>query len=108
MKTPRFAVVGGLAALLLLAPVAAIAQNGTGKMLQTAKNQLHAKFVAADKDKDGYLSKDEVAKADLPRVAKHFDEIDTTHRGKVSEKEIQVFTLQRMKAAHDAKAAAGT
>ena len=55
------------------------------------------RFKSADKDNDGKLTKDE-AKA-MPRVAKHFDAIDTDKDGTVSEREIHDY----MKAQHSKK-----
>jgi Ca2+-binding EF-hand superfamily protein len=57
-----------------------------------------AKFKAADKDNDGTLTKDEMQAA-MPKLAKHFDEIDVNHDAKVTEDEIRAF----VKARHDAR-----
>ena len=51
---------------------------------------LEQRFKAANKSGDGKLTKAE-AEAGLPRVAKHFDEIDKDHKGYV--------TLDQIKAA---------
>lgn len=48
--------------------------------------ELHSRFAKADTDGDGWLTREE-AKA-MPRVATHFDDIDTDHDGKVSMEEI--------------------
>lgn len=53
-----------------------------------------ARFQAADTDHDGLLSRDEAA-AGLPRVARHFDEIDLTGSGRVSFGQIEAHVLRR-------------
>ncbi|VVE39454.1 calcium-binding EF-hand [Pandoraea horticolens] len=47
-------------------------------------------LAAADKDGDGYLSRDEVATAE-PFLYQHFDEIDVNHDGKLSPAEIRAY-----------------
>jgi Ca2+-binding EF-hand superfamily protein len=85
-----------LAALSLLAfaPFQVAAQNGAGATLDRATRMLHQKFIAADIDKDGLLTKEEAEKGNMPTTAKYFDEIDTSHRGKVSENDIKRFFAQ--------------
>ncbi|UPG95748.1 EF-hand domain-containing protein [Luteibacter aegosomatissinici] len=85
-----------LVAALCLSPLAATAQTGVGARLNYAEKQLHNKFVLADKDKDGFVTKEEAEAGNMPATAKNFDAIDTTKRGKVSEKEIQQFMLKHM------------
>lgn len=76
-------------------PIVAPAQTGLGSIARKAEMQLHQKFLHADQDKDGFVTKDEAKAGNMPTTAEHFDEIDSTHRGKVSEKEIQHFLLQK-------------
>jgi len=85
-----------LLAALCVSPLAATAQTGAGARLDYATKQLHNKFVLADKDKDGFVTKEEAEAGNMQATAKNFDQIDTTKRGKVSEKEIQQFMLNRM------------
>lgn len=73
----------------------ALAQNGAGSALNRASKALHQKFIRADTDKDGYVTLAEAEKGNMPATAKYFSEIDTTHRGKVSEDEIKRFMVQR-------------
>jgi hypothetical protein len=83
------------AAALFTLPFAALAQTGAGSAARYAEQQLHQKFLRADKDKDGFLTQAEAKAGNMPTTAEHFAEIDTTQRGKVSEKEIQQFLLKR-------------
>ena len=50
---------------------------------------MHKRFDNADTDHDGFLTRDEAAK--VPVVAKHFDEIDAKHAGKVSLNDVAVY-----------------
>ncbi|UPG91506.1 EF-hand domain-containing protein [Luteibacter aegosomaticola] len=84
-----------LAVALLALPWAVPAQTSLGKTATYARNQLHQKFLKADKDKDGFLTREEAEAGNLPETAKHFDKIDATGRGKVSEKEIQTWWLEQ-------------
>ena len=58
-------------------------------------HKVHERIKAADKDGDGKISRAEVVA--LPRIAKHFDEIDTNKDGFV--------TKEELKARHDKRAA---
>jgi hypothetical protein len=84
-----------LLSVLAVAPFQVAAQNGAGATLDRATRMLHQKFIAADIDKDGLLTKEEAEKGNMPTTAKYFDEIDTSHRGKVSENDIKRFFAQR-------------
>jgi uncharacterized protein YcbK (DUF882 family) len=69
------------AASLLLSLVAitpAFAQSPSAQV-----QKLHARFDAADTDHDGKLTLAE-AQTGMPRVAKAFDQIDTTHTGTIT------------------------
>ena len=57
--------------------------------------KMHERIKAADKDGDGKISRAEAVA--LPRLAKHFDEIDTNKDGFI--------TKDEMKAFHDKRAA---
>ena len=72
------------ATLTCLLPLAAQAQSND--RLARGADELKQRFVKADLDGDGALSRDE-AKA-LPRVSAHFDEIDADRDGKVTLQEI--------------------
>ena len=52
-----------------------------------AKAKAAARFKAADKNGDGFLSKDEAAA--LPMLARHFDTLDTNKDGMLSPEEVE-------------------
>lgn len=74
------------ATLTCLLPLAALAQPADRS---AARDELKQRFVKADTDGDGALSREE-AKA-MPRVSSHFDDIDTDHDGRVTLQEIGRF-----------------
>ncbi len=79
-------------ALALLLPLAACAQSND--RLARGADELKQRFVKADINGDGALSRDE-AKG-MPRVSAHFDEIDADHDGRVTLQEIaQVLAAMR-------------
>lgn len=92
--TPRSTLLGTalVAAALTLGATTSFAQAAGGRGAEMKK-----KFEAADANGDGKLSKDEV-KGKFPVIEKHFDEIDTTHSGAISMKEVAVW-MRAQKAA---------
>ena len=76
-------------ALALLLPAVA-AQAADAERMQDMAAKLQERFKAADADGDGKLTKDE-AKAKMPFVYKHFDEIDTAHTGAVTMADIGAY-----------------
>lgn len=66
------------------------AQPGRGDMAEKFKQR----FVAADKNGDGKLTKDE-AKAGMPFVYQHFDEIDKAHTGAITMTDIAAFAREK-------------
>ena len=52
---------------------------------------VEAHFAAANATHDGHLTKAQAEQSDWPRVAKHFDEIDTDHRGWITVAQIHAF-----------------
>lgn len=56
--------------------------------------KLKERFTAADKNGDGKLSRDE-AKAGMPFVYKHYDEIDKAHTGAITTSDIAAFAKER-------------
>lgn len=53
------------------------------------------RFAAADTNHDGKLSLDE-AKAGMPMVARHFDEIDSAHTGGVTLEQMNAYAQSHM------------
>ncbi|MDH6146963.1 MULTISPECIES: hypothetical protein [Paraburkholderia] len=70
----------------MFAVSSAFAQSSMQQMLE-------ARFAAANATHDGKLTKEQ-AEAGMPRVAAHFDEIDTTHQGYVTLEQIEQFAAQ--------------
>lgn len=54
---------------------------------QAIRERARVRFVAADRDGDGHLSRDEAAQL-RPFLAHHFDRIDTNRDGRLSEQEL--------------------
>ena len=73
------------------AQAAAPAQAPSDAMLQ----KMQARWKAADKNGDGLIDKAE-AEAGLPRVARHFDQLDANHDGKLSADELRAMAQSRM------------
>jgi Ca2+-binding EF-hand superfamily protein len=65
------------------------AKAGRGDMAEKLKER----FAAADKNGDGKLSRDE-AKAGMPFVYKHYDEIDKAHTGAITMADITAYAKQ--------------
>ncbi len=101
-STRALAVASGLALGLMAsacaqtapAPAPAPAAQHAQQM-QQAREQLHQRFVAADKDGNGQLTRAE-AQAGMPRVYGAFDQIDTTRKGYVTEAEITAAIAARL------------
>ncbi len=52
---------------------------------------VEAHFAAANTAHDGHLTKAQAEQSDWTRVAKHFDEIDTDHKGWISVEQVHAF-----------------
>ncbi|WP_118182692.1 EF-hand domain-containing protein [Paraburkholderia phosphatilytica] len=70
------------------------AQGAGGARMQHAMQQLDARFSAANVTHDGKLTREQ-AQQGMPRVAQHFDEIDTLKAGYVTLPQIQQFMMQQ-------------
>ncbi len=84
---------GCTVALLALAGIASssvFAQAADGGRGRDMAAELQKRFAAADANHDGRLTKEE-AKAGMPFVYKHFDEIDSARSGSLSMREIGAF-----------------
>jgi hypothetical protein len=77
----------------LAAAAVAVAIGSPAFAQTTMRQQLEARFSAADVDHDGKLTRSE-AQAGMPRVATYFDAIDTGHRGYVTLVQIEQFAVQ--------------
>jgi hypothetical protein len=73
-----------------IAPLPAPAQTGMGRLVDNV-DMLDRNFDAADKNRDGQLSKDEAKAGHVPFIVKNFDAIDATGRGLVSKEDVHAF-----------------
>jgi Ca2+-binding EF-hand superfamily protein len=90
MKAVLTAMAGALIAALALTTLPAHAQDAK------PGQKLEERFAAADTDHDGKLTKAE-AQAGMPRLAKHFDEIDTQKTGSVTLDQVKQYAAAHMK-----------
>jgi hypothetical protein len=72
------------------APLPVSAQNGLGSIVDTV-SKMDTNFDAADRNRDGLLSKDEAKAGHVAFVVRNFDAIDTTKRGLVSKDDVHAF-----------------
>lgn len=87
----------GLFAIALWIPgwaAAAPQSSDPSPRAQRALQMLEQKFSAADANRDGKLTLAE-AQAGMPRIAQHFDEIDTSHQGYITLDQIESFVMSR-------------
>lgn len=95
-STRTLAVAGLLAAGLVAGASAQASPSGQrAQQMQQAREQLHQRFVAADRDGNGQLTRAE-AQAGMPRVYSAFDQIDTPRKGFVTEAEITAAIAARL------------
>ena len=94
MKKVNFAIITVLLSASIVTS-AVFAQTPPEAPKGDRAHKMHERFKAADKDGDGKISRAEAVA--LPRIAKHFDEIDTNKDGFV--------TKEELKAQHDKRAA---
>ena len=78
---------------------AAIAQTPPETAKVDRAQKMHERMQAADKDGDGNISRAEAVA--LPRLAKHFDEIDSNKDGIITKDEIKAY--REKKGAHKHK-----
>lgn len=73
------------------------------KYLVQQRTRFERRFKATDKNGDGFINRDE-AKAAEPFLYQHFDEIDLSHDGKLSQAEVRAFIrkFRREQAMRDA------
>jgi hypothetical protein len=87
--------------VLCIASTAALAQSAPapaagGARMERAMEQLQSRFSTANTTHDGKLTKDQAA-IGMPRVAQHFDEIDTQKLGYVTLPQIEQFMMSQRK-----------
>lgn len=73
--------------LSLLMPVLVVAQDRKPNDVRRS-DLAEDRFVNADADRDGYVSRKEAEKS-MPTVAQHFDRIDVNHDGHLSRDEFR-------------------
>jgi Ca2+-binding EF-hand superfamily protein len=77
-----------------LLPGLAAAQS-SGEKRQALAKQIQERFLAADKNGDGQLSREE-AKSGMPRVSERFEEIDAGGKGFVTLNDLKAHFAQRL------------
>ncbi|MEP6874029.1 MAG: EF-hand domain-containing protein [Burkholderiales bacterium] len=90
-----------IVALAALLPAAAFAQPDAGRAAQM-QAELQKRFVAADANADGQLTRDE-ANGKMTMVYKHFDDIDSAHKGVVTLADIRAYAIAQRAAGRAAK-----
>lgn len=70
-------------------------------ILLKRRNEFNQRLTAADKDKNGKLSKEE--SKDIPLLHKNFDAIDTNHDGQLTGAEITAFLRAQLEAQQNAE-----
>ena len=89
-----------LSLLLMAAAISApaLAEDAPVKPARPDRAEMAAKFAerfkAADKDGDGTLTRAE-AEAGMPRLAKHFDQIDSTKTGRITQEQVRSFMTEQ-------------
>ncbi|MEP7156427.1 MAG: EF-hand domain-containing protein [Betaproteobacteria bacterium] len=86
MNALKITLAAALIATTSMAFAEAPADAGKGDRAQ----KMHERMKAADKNGDGKISREEAA-ASLPRIAKHFDDIDTNKDGQITKEEMKAF-----------------
>ncbi len=87
---PRTLLASLMFAACLISPWPATAQTGLGSIVNSVYT-LDRNFDAADRNRDGLLSKDEAGAGHVPFIVSNFDAIDTSHRGLVSKDDVHDF-----------------
>jgi len=87
-------IAGRVGFVLVLAAIAASAAAQDADRAKQMAAEMQKRFAAADKNGDGRLTKEE-ARAGMPFVFKHFDEIDKSKQGSISLAEIAAFAREQ-------------
>ena len=69
-----------------------------------ASGGVEAHFASANTTHDGHLTRQQAELGDWPRVARHFDEIDTDHKGWITAEQIHAFNRSHHKHRKDSAA----
>jgi len=91
-NSPTLAGRAGFALVLALIAASSAAQDVDRAKERAAEMQ--KRFAAADKNGDGRLTKDE-ARAGMPYVYQHFDEIDKAKQGSITLAEIAAYAREQ-------------
>lgn len=70
---------------------------GSGLVEIGRSGSVEAHFAAANTTHDGHLTREQALQADWPKVARHFDEIDTEQKGWVSVAQIHQYNKSHHK-----------
>jgi Ca2+-binding EF-hand superfamily protein len=93
----KFTLILSLVAALLASATAYTqtmrANAGTESRPRYQLSKFDQQFMAADKDGDGALSRQEAEKAGMRRVVENFDRIDVNHDGKVTRAELRALIV---------------
>ena len=92
------------AASAVVAPKAVVVSATANDILIRRSSGIEAHFSAANTTHDGHLTKAQAEQSDWTRVSKHFDEIDTDHKGWISVDQIHAFNKAHRKHRKDATA----
>ncbi|AOJ01871.1 MULTISPECIES: EF-hand domain-containing protein [Burkholderia] len=85
--------------LMLVAALGAsfvLVSNAMAQQDDAMQQKLEARFAAADVNHDGKLTRSE-AQAGMPRVAQHFDQIDTAHKGYITLADLKQFAARNQR-----------
>lgn len=83
-----------LVATMLFALSLGAARAQGASRIEQFQARLDERFGAADQDKDGWVTRAE-AEAGMPFVARHFDQIDTQGKGRLSKDDIVAYVAER-------------
>ncbi|MDY0012917.1 MAG: hypothetical protein RBS40_08515 [Rhodocyclaceae bacterium] len=93
-RLSRFPVAVALGLVVLILALSPLAQAGDGRGAQAAE-KLKARFLAADANGDGRLTKAE-AEGRMPFVHRNFEKIDTAGQGAVSLADLEGFAARAL------------
>lgn len=86
---------------------AALAQTGLGGLTRQI-DQAQTNFDIADRNHDGFVSREEAEHGPVPFIRAHFDAIDRDHRGRVSKEDVAAYVRLLRSAPRQPTSAAAT